>query len=158
MSKLKLIIVAILLVVPALAAAEVPGTATWYLHVDFEAMRSEEAGKAIYGWMEDEVFDEVISESGVDLGKELDRLTAYSLEGQGPLFLFEGDISEESKDRVMTFIALEGDLQPRKSSGKSYYRLAGATRMMLTTGQALTAAILKFRLKHSKKSPGSAWI
>lgn len=126
MSKLKLIIVAILLVVPALAAAEVPGTATWYLHVDFEAMRSEEAGKAIYGWMEDEVFDEVISESGVDLGKELDRLTAYSLEGQGPLFLFEGDISEESKDRVMTFIALEGDLQPRKSSGKSYYRLAGS--------------------------------
>jgi hypothetical protein len=123
---LKLVLVGLLLSIPALTmadASDIPGSATWYLHVDLQQMRTAEAGQAVYSWMEDEIFDEVKEEAGVDFGRELDRLTAYSLEGQGPVFLFEGDISQESKDKVMTFIAAEGDLKALKSSGKSYYRL-----------------------------------
>ncbi len=127
MRNLKLLIIGLLLAIPGLAAADasdIPGTATWYLHVDLEKMRSEEAGKAVYDWLRDEALAEVKEEAGVDIEKELDRLTAYSLEGQGPVFLLEGNISQQTRDRVMTFIAAEGDLQAKKSSGKSYYRLA----------------------------------
>jgi hypothetical protein len=122
----KLMLAGLLLSLPALAMADVsqvPGSATWYLHVDLQQMKTAEAGQAVYRWMEDEIFDEVKEEAGVDFGKELDRLTAYSLQGQGPVFLFEGDISQESKDKVMTFIAAQGDLKALKSSGTSYYRL-----------------------------------
>jgi hypothetical protein len=126
MRTLKLLIIGLLLAIPGLAAADasdIPGASTWYLHVDMEEMRSDEVGKALYGWMDEEIFSEIAAETGVNLGEELDRLTAYSLEGQGPVFLFEGNISQKAKDLVMTFIAAEGDLLPVKSSGKSYYRL-----------------------------------
>jgi hypothetical protein len=106
-------------------ARDVPGSATWYLHVDLDRMRKTEAGKGVHRWMVDEIFSEIKEESGIDVDKELDRLTAYSLEGQGPVFLFEGPISQESKDRLMTLIAVQGDLQAQKASGKSYYRFTG---------------------------------
>lgn len=129
MRNFKILLVGLLLVFPGLAVADasnVPGAATWYFHVDLEQMRSEGAGKGLYDWMVDEVFAELKEDTGVDIEKELDRLTAYSLAGQGPVFLFEGNISQESKDRLMTIIAMEGDLEPSKSSGKSYYRLSGS--------------------------------
>ncbi len=124
---LKLLIVGLLLAIPGLVAADagdIPGASIWYLHVDLDEMRSDEVGKSLYGWMDEEIFSEIDEETGVNLGEELNKVTAYSLEGQGPVFLFEGNISQESRDLVMTFIAAEGDLQPMKSSGKSYYRLA----------------------------------
>ena len=124
----KILIVGLLLATPGLATAnadDIPGAATWYLHIDLEKMRSDEAGKAVYDWLREEAFDEVKEESGVDFEKELDSLTAYSTEGQGPVFLFEGDFSQDSKDKIMIFIAAEGDLQPKKSSGNTYYRLTG---------------------------------
>ena len=126
MRKLKLLIVGILLGIPGWVSADagdIPGAATWYFHVDLEQMRSADAGKGLYDWMVDEIFDEVKEESGIDVDNEVDRLTAYSVEGQGPIFLLEGNISQMSKDRLMTLIAAEGDLQPQKSSGKSYYRM-----------------------------------
>jgi hypothetical protein len=125
MRNLKILIVGLLLAVPGLAPAEigdVPGDTTWYLHIDFEQMRSESAGKGVYGWMVDEIFDDVNEDAGVDLENELDSLTGFSVEGQGPIFLFEGNVSQTSKDRLMALIAVEGNLNPLKSSGKSYYR------------------------------------
>jgi len=125
MRKLKLLIVGLLLAVPGLATADlgdIPGGTTWYLHVDFDQMRSESAGKGVYAWMVDEIFDDVKEDAGVDLENELDSLTGFSVEGQGPIFLFEGNVSQTSKDRLMALIAAEGNLSPLKSSGKSYYR------------------------------------
>jgi hypothetical protein len=116
------------LTVPGLAVADardVPGSATWYLHVDLARMRTTEAGKGVHRWMATEIFDEIKEETGIDIDKELDRLTAYSLEGQGPVFLFEGAISQVSKDRLMALIAVQGDLQPQKASGKPYYHFSG---------------------------------
>lgn len=128
MRYMKLVIVGLLLAIPGLATAnadDIPGAATWYLHIDLEKMRSDEAGKTVSDWLRDEAFNEVKEESGVDFEKELDSLTAYSTEGQGPVMLFEGNFSQDSKDKIMTFVAAEGDLQPKKASGSSYYRLSG---------------------------------
>lgn len=121
----------LLLVAPALAIADardVPGTATWYFHVDLERMRKTESGQSVHRWMVDEIFDDLKDDAGIDVEKELDRLTAFSLEGQGPVFLFEGNVSQVSKDRLMTLIAVEGDLKPLKASGKPYYRFTGNGR------------------------------
>jgi hypothetical protein len=125
MRNLKILIVGLLLAIPGLAVAElgdIPGGTTWYLHVDFDQMRSADSSKGIYAWMVDEIFDDVKEDAGVDLANELDSLTAFSAEGQGPIILFEGNVSQMSKDRLMTLIAAEGDLTPHKSSGKAYYR------------------------------------
>ena len=128
MRNLKILLVALLLAIPSLAvaaASDIPGTATWYFHIDLAEMKSANAGKGVYDWLSGEVFDDVKAETGVDIDGELDRMTAFSMEGQGPVFLFEGDISQVSRDRLMTFIAAEGDLKSLKSSGKSYYRFNG---------------------------------
>lgn len=125
---LNVLIVGLLLSIPgtaAAAASDIPGSATWYFHIDLAEMRSAEAGKGIYDWMSGEVFADIKEETGVDIERELDRLTAFSMEGQGPVFLFEGDVSQVSKDRLMTFIAAEGDLKALKASGNSYYRFNG---------------------------------
>jgi hypothetical protein len=125
MRNLKILIIGLLLAIPGLAMAElgdIPGGTTWYFHVDFDQMRSADAGKGVYGWMVDEIFDDVKEDAGVDLANELGSLTAFSAAGQGPVILFEGKVSQMSKDRLMTLIAAEGDLKPHESSGKAYYR------------------------------------
>lgn len=126
MRNLKILIVGLLLAAPGLALAEigdVPGDTRWYLHVDFDQMRSDNAGKGVYGWIVDEIFDDIKEDAGVDLENELDSFTGFSVDGQGPIFLFEGNVSQTSKDRLMAIIAAEGNLNPFKSSGESYYRL-----------------------------------
>jgi hypothetical protein len=126
MRNFKILCIGFLLVFPVLAvadASDVPDESTWYLHVDFERIRSDETGRGIYDWMSDEIFDEIKEESGADIGKELDQLTAFSLQDQGPVFLLEGDFSQTTEDRLMALIAAEGDLKPSKASGKQYYRL-----------------------------------
>ena len=51
-------------------------------------------------------------------------MTAFSMPGSGPVILFEGAISQETKDKIMTMIAAGGDISPLKSSGKTYYRFS----------------------------------
>ncbi len=124
----KILAVLALLAVPAMAAASnanVPDSAVWYFHVDFKEMRADGPGKGVYSWLQEEAFVEVEEESGFNIDKELDRLTAFSLEGQGPVIVAEGKFAQETKDKIMTLIAAEGDLSPLKSSGKTYYHFGG---------------------------------
>ena len=128
MRYLKILIIGLLLVAPGLAAAksnDIPGSAVWYFHIDLAQMRADGPGKGVYVWLQDEAFSDVKDESGIDLDKELDSLTAFSLEGEGPVILFEGNISQDTKDKIMTFVAADGDLSPLKSSGKTYYHFEG---------------------------------
>ena len=126
MKFLKLLVVGLALTFPALVVADandLPGSAEWYLHIDLDQMKSEEAGKALYNWLEDEAFDDVQEDAGIDIGKELSTLTAFSIAGDGPVIVLDGDFSQETHDKFMTVIAAEGDLNPLKASGKNYYRV-----------------------------------
>jgi hypothetical protein len=128
MRYLKILIFGLLLVAPGLAAAkteDIPGSAVWYFHIDLAQMRDEGPGQSVYSWLQDEAFSEVKEDSGVDLNEELDSLTAFSLNGEGPVVLFEGKISQETKDKIMTFVATGGDLEPKKASGKTYFHFEG---------------------------------
>lgn len=120
----KRMLVGLLLVIPMTAAAfDVPESAEWYLHIDLERMRTESASKEVYGWLRDEVLDDVSEDADVDIDKEVDSLTAFSIAGQGPIVVVDGDFSQATKDIVMTLVAAEGDIQPLKASGRSYYRI-----------------------------------
>lgn len=126
MRTLKFLAVVLLLGLPAMVhadATDVPGSAVWYFHIDFAAMQTDSAGQSLYAWLADEVFAEIEEEVGIDVGSEVDRLTAYSLADQGPVIVIEGDISQESKDMILGFVAVSGDIQPLKSSGKNYYHV-----------------------------------
>ena len=104
--------------VPAL-----PASATWYFHADFDAMREGKAGRTLYDWMDTEVFEEIREEVGIDLGKEAQQMTAFAASGEGPVIVIEGNISQETKDKLLALATAqaEGDLQTFKSSGKTYY-------------------------------------
>lgn len=104
--------------------AEVPESANWYFHMDLKRMKSDKASKGVYGWLKDEVFNEVKEDVGVDLDRELDSVTSFSVNGDG-VVLFDGNMSQETRDKVMTFVASGGDIEALKSSGKSYYHFGG---------------------------------
>ena len=128
MRYLKILVVGLLLVIPVMAMADtdgVPDSADWYFHIDLEQMRKDGPGHGVYAWLQDEAFTDIREEVGVDVDNELDSLTAFSSEGAGPVVLFEGNISQETKDKVMTFVAADGDLTPLKSSGKTYFHFEG---------------------------------
>ncbi|MCO4811926.1 MAG: hypothetical protein KC572_10010 [Gammaproteobacteria bacterium] len=128
MRYLKILIIGLLLTLPVLATADVedlPGSAVWYFHIDLEQMREDGPGQGVYTWLQEEAFSDIREEAGVDLDSELDSMTAFSLAGAGPVILFEGNISQETRDKVMTFVAAEGDLTPLKASGKTYYHFSG---------------------------------
>jgi len=104
---------------------DLPGSAVWYFHIDLEQMRKDGPGQGVYAWLQDEAFADIRDEAGIDVDNELDSLTAFSLGGEGPVVVFEGNISQDTRDKVMTFVAAGGDLTPIKSSGKTYYHFAG---------------------------------
>jgi len=128
MRNLKLLAVLLLLGIPALAYAdmsEIPASATWYFHTDFDAMRDGKASRDLYAWLDSEVFEEIRQETGIDLGREVQQLTAFSATGEGPVILFEGKFSQDTRDKIITIAAADGELQTFKSSGKVYYLFDG---------------------------------
>mgnify|MGYP001824419637 CR=1 FL=1 len=134
---LTVLFAAVLLAAPVAALADVsdvPGSAEWYLHVDLEKMKSEEAGKVLYGWMREEVFDEVREEAVIDIDKEVSSLTAFSVTGQGPVIVIDGKFSDETRDKLMAIIAAQGDIQPLKASGRTYYRLGDGDELNYEDG------------------------
>ena len=124
MRNLKLLAAILFLGIPTLANAEVsgvPDAATWYFHADFDAMRKGKASRSLYDWLDSEFFEEIRLETGIDFGKEAGRLTALSRVGEGPVVLVEGNISQDTKDKIIAIAAADGELQTFKSSGKAYY-------------------------------------
>ena len=101
----------------ALRADDLPSMSKWYFHADFKQMRSSEAGQHLYAWLQDEVFDDIREDAGVDLDKEADFLTAFATEDDGMIIVIEGNISQETEDKVVAMGAaiqgavLKGDIQ-----------------------------------------------
>ncbi len=130
MLKLRILVVVLLLAVPGFAVADlsdagVPDSATWYLHLDLEEMRTSVAGGKLYAWFDDEVMSEIREEVGIDLDKETDRITAFSAPGAGTVVSIEGNISQESQDKVLALAAGVDTLQTLKFERKTYYYIEG---------------------------------
>lgn len=130
MRYLKFLIILAALAVPGLAQADtagIPASATWYFHADFDAMRGGKASRGVYDWLNAEVFEEIRGETGIDFNKEARQLTAFADAGSGPVIVIDGNVSQETRDKIVALAAAasEGDLQTLKSSGKAYYFFNG---------------------------------
>ena len=120
------LLIALLFFIPATMLAAVgpedlPEASKWYFHADFEEMRSSEAGKHLYAWLQDEVFEEVVEETGIDLEKETDQITAFATSGENVVIVIEGNISQETKDKVLAIAGVSGSLDKLGSGSEAYY-------------------------------------
>ena len=120
----------LLLIVPATAVTAIgadglPANSTWYLHADFAAMKDSKAGKALYEWIDNEIFSEVRSEAGIDLRRELDSVTSYSVPDDGAVMVLQGRISETTRDKLLAISAAAERFETLESNGKTYYFVEG---------------------------------
>jgi len=108
----------------ALSANDLPATSQWYFHADLEQMRATDAGRVLYRWLEDEVFEEVREDTGVDLNQEAESVTAFSVDGNGIFVIIDGDISQQTRDKVLAMGAAAGKFDTLKSGQHAYYHVA----------------------------------
>jgi hypothetical protein len=123
---LRYLVIALFFFIPATMLAAVgpedlPGASKWYFHADFEEMRSSEAGQHLYAWLQDEVFEEVREDTDIDLEKEIDQITAFATAGENVIVVIEGNISQETEDKVLAVAAVSGSLDKLGSGSKVYY-------------------------------------
>jgi len=104
-------------------SADLPGTSKWYFHADFAEMRTTKAGRHLYGWLEKEVFEEVREETGVDVGKETDKVTAFAGSDESIIIVVDGPISQESKDKLVALGAASGSMDQLGKGGSAYYHV-----------------------------------
>jgi hypothetical protein len=114
---------------PALSAGDLPDAAKWYFHADFKEMRSNESGRHIYDWLQTEVFEEIAEETGVDLDKEADFLTAFSSEDGGMVVVIEGNISQDTEDKVVAMAAASGSMDRFGKGAGAYYHVKDNDRL-----------------------------
>ena len=109
----------------AVGSGDLPETSKWYFHADFKEMRSSEAGQHLYGWLQNEVFEDVREEAGIDLDKEADYLTAFSTAEEGMVVIIDGDISQETKDKLIAIGAASGGFDKFETGGRTFYHAKG---------------------------------
>lgn len=106
-----------------LRTGDLPDASKWYFHADFKEMRSSDAGKHLYAWLQDEVFEDIRDDAGIDLDKEADYLTAFATEDDGAVIVIEGNISQETEDKVIAMGAASGSLDRLGSGKRAYYHI-----------------------------------
>ena len=131
MKTLKILGVLLLLPFTANADINIEGVdmgslSDWYVHVDFEYMRKTESGKKRYAWMEQEVFDDLKEDAGIDVDRDLNQIIARSDGNEGVIVVMNGTVRQEHKDQIMALAATQNlDLAPRKAGRREYYWMEG---------------------------------
>ena len=111
---------------PATADAQVgsgdlPDNTVWYVHADLKAMRESEGGSPVWDWFDGEVVVEIREDVGIDIGEEVDRITAFSDNDEGTVIVVEGPMSKSSRDKILALAAQEGPVDPREHRDREYY-------------------------------------
>lgn len=107
----------------AITPVDLPATSKWYFHADLNEMRSTPAGRQLYAWLEKEVFEEVRAETGIELGKETDRVTAFAGSDEQIIVVVDGSISQKTKDQLLALGASSGSLDELGSGAGAYYHV-----------------------------------
>lgn len=129
-----------------LSAGDLP-SARWYVHIDLVEMRSSEAGKQLYAWLEDEVFDQLREEIGFDADQEADVITALATPDSGMLVVIDGEFTQKTLDQIVAMGAAASDFNALEHDGKAYYQVEnddaahGYDRNSFANGAFLSVAI-----------------
>ncbi len=109
----------------AVTAGDLPGDTIWYMHADLEAMRTTESGSKIYGWLEEEVIEDVSEETGINLSTEVNSMTAYSDATNGTVVVVDGPMTKESQERLLAIATMQadGDIDLLEYKGMTYYHI-----------------------------------
>jgi len=97
--------------------------AGWYAHIDLTEMRSTDAGRQLYAWLDQEVFQELRDEYDFDADQEADAITALSATDGSTIIVVDGDFSQTTRDRVLAISALAGNFNVLKHDGRDYYQI-----------------------------------
>lgn len=125
-----------------------PADSSWYFHADLKEMRQGDAGQDLYAWLDREVFDDLRDEIGIDLEREADRMTAYSANGGEVVFVMEGNIQQESEDKIMALAAMADEFQTFTHRGKAYHFVNGEAKSGDTEIELDDGAFFSFALKN----------
>ena len=106
----------------AVSSDDFPADTMWYMHADLKAMSTSESGRDLYLWLDDEVFEEIGEELGIDL-KEVDRITAFSYSTHGVIIVIDGEISQSTREIFLAVALLEGDLDTLTYGKATYYHV-----------------------------------
>ena len=96
-------------------------TSNWYFHTDFNEMRTTEAGRHLFDWLDGEVFEEIREEIGIDFGKEANQITASGSKDKDLIVVIDGDISQATQDKVLALAAASGSMDKLEAGRNSYY-------------------------------------
>jgi hypothetical protein len=97
--------------------------ARWYAHVDLVEMRSSDAGRELYNWLDEEVFEELRDEIGFDADKEANTITALATSEGGTVVVIDGEFSATTGDKIVAIAALASDFNTLSHDGKAYYQI-----------------------------------
>ena len=123
---LKILAACLLLAAPTLVHAglrdgDLPAASTWYFHADLAEMRASAAASSIWVWLNDELFDELEEETGIDLSKDADLVTAFATGEAGVVMVLEGRFSQQTQDKVLAISADADTFEQKGSRGRIYY-------------------------------------
>lgn len=126
MSAVKSLLFLLFISLPVIAPADVstddlPPGALWYLHADFEEMRNTDAGKDLFNWLDEKVFEEIRDETGIDLNKEAHSITAFSDADIGTVIVVKGPVSEITRQKLLAIAVLQAQLTELEYKGKAFY-------------------------------------
>jgi hypothetical protein len=126
MSKIRLSLAILALAAPLAATADVevgdlPEDTVWYLHADLQAIRTGEAGSAIYAWFEDEVVEDVREDVGIDISEEIHSVTAFADSEDGTIIIIDGPMTKPTQDKFLALAASKGPVDPREHRDRTYY-------------------------------------
>jgi hypothetical protein len=107
----------------SLSTNDLPGDAQWYLYADLNAIKKAESGAVLYAWLEQEVFSEVKEETGLDIGKSINSVTAFANKEVGLIAVVDGKLSDDNKNQILALAAIGGGMEMFTSNGKTYYRV-----------------------------------
>ena len=123
----RLALIAFYIALPASLFADIKNgdlpSANWYAHIDLTEMRSSDAGKELYAWLDDEVFDELREELGFDADQEADSITALATADGGTVVVIDGEFTQQTEDRILAIAAMAGEINTLKHEGKDYFQI-----------------------------------
>lgn len=109
----------------AVKSGDLPEGTVWYMHADLKQMRSTESGTPIYDWFDDEILVEVNDELDINIGDEVDSVTAFSNQGSGTVVVINGRFSKSLQDDLLVKIEDEVVFRDLSHEGKTYYHASG---------------------------------